>query len=357
MKLAKLFTLMALLGMALIGCQESAISPVDSGGSYLSDEDQLRKLIDEDETLNSFEANYNEEEAMELLGGGLSKEIFPVRVGHRMKLINKVIEIDIEDDSAFAHVTKTFEGTLFIAASFEEFQPTDEAVIDTVVEKPFTTVVTHNVIFTKRNDWGFSFFGNGDPLGNGSGEGPQHDGEGIQHRGDKGDRGQHGDHDLHRRAWRIVAISLVEGGTGSTNIAITKLTLILPDGKEIVVESPNEYYLYRMLGRPDQVPTVSSGETVVLKVEVESAYSDADFVSLTFGARHDRRFNRKKQLLELISEEFNGEFYSRTFQTEWVPRYDRGPKHAVINAVPRQVIYDDETEVESNSWGTPYIIR
>ena len=61
--------------------------------------------------------------------------------------------------------------------------------------------------------------------------------------------------------------------------------------------------------------------------------------------------------MELVSEEFNGEYYTRTFQAEWVSRPNRGPKHAIINAVPKQVIFDDETEVESNSWGIPYIVK
>jgi hypothetical protein len=347
MKLTKLLTLTAFLGMVFIGCQEGTISPVDSGSS-LSDEDQLRKLIEEDESINSFEANYNEEEAMELLGSSLSKTIYPLRVGHRMKLVNKNIDIKIEDDSAFAYVENTFEGILYIAASYEPYQEIDNAIVDTVVEKPFTTLVTHNVIFARRSNWGLNFFGNPDAI---------EDGSGRDQNSDQGDGGVHGVIDLHRRAWKIVAVSLVEGGTGSANILITKLSLTLPDGREIVVESPNDFYLYRILGRPDQVPALSSGEDVLLKVELQSAYADTDFVSLTFGALSDRRFSRQKRLLELISEEFDGQFYMRTFQIEWKPRNDRGPKHAVVNAMPRQVVFDDETEVEAHSWGTPYIIR
>ena len=121
MKITKLFTLTAFLvsaGIFLLGgCQEGAIAPVASGGSELSDTEQIQKLIEEDEIIQSFEPNYNEEEAMSLAGDGLAKAMFPVRVGHRMKLVNRNIDIEIMDDSAFASVTSTFEGTLFIAAS------------------------------------------------------------------------------------------------------------------------------------------------------------------------------------------------------------------------------------------------
>jgi hypothetical protein len=217
----------------------------------------------------------------------------------------------------------------------------DSVIVDTVVQKPFTTVVTHNVIFARRDywNWGNDFLGN---------PGALEDETGSE---------QNGETNLYRRAWKIIAVSLVEGGTGSPNILITKLSLTLPDGREIVIESPNDFFLYRILGRPDQVPAISSGEYVVLKVELQSAYADPDFVSLTFGALRDRRFNRQKRLLELISEEFDGQFYTRTYQIEWVPRNDRGPKHAVVDAMPKQVVFDDGTEVEAHSWGTPYIIR
>ncbi len=361
MKLAKFFPLTALLGMALIlqfsGCQEGAISPVTSGGSELSDDAQIRKLIEEDEVLNSFEANYNEEEAMSLLGGTLAKTIYPVRVGHHMKLVNKSINIEVGDDTAFAHVENTFEGLLFIAASFEQFQPTDTDVVDTIIAKPFSTVMTHNVIFARRNDWGFNFFGNPNGLGDGhGGEREPVGGDGNVH-GQGGNDSPDGNTNMYRKAWKIVAVSLVEGGTGSPNIVITKLTLVLPDGEEIVVESPNDYYLSRMAGRPDQIPSFFSGASVLAKVELQSAYADTDFVCITFGARHDGRYNRRKKCMELISEEFDGQYYTRTYEMEWVSRPDRGAKHAVVNAVPKQVIFDDETDVEAHSWGIPYIVK
>jgi hypothetical protein len=372
MKLTKLFTT-AILGIALMlqfaACQDGAIAPIATGGSSLSDEDQMRKLIAEDETINSFEANYNEEEAMSLAKAGLSKEIYPIRVGHRMKLVNRDIDIEINEDSAFAHVTNTFEGILYIAASFEEYASVDSVLVDTIVEKEFSAVTTHNVIFAKRDYWHGGFFGGGDILGAKNGgnsyQNGGHDGIGPGH--ENGNRngelgGSNSDKagvydELDRWAWKIVAISLVEGGTGSPNIDISKVSLTLPDGEEIVVESPNDYYLYRIPGRERHVPNFTSSETILLKVEVQSAYSDPDFVSLTFGALRDRRYNRQKMLLGLVSEEFDGQFYSRVYQTEWVTRPDRGPKHAVIRAVPKQVVFDDEAIVEANSWGVPYIVN
>ena len=97
-----------------------------------SDQDQIQKLIDEDEIIQSFEPNYNEEEAMDLLTDGLAKTVYPVRVGQRMKLVNKNINIDIQGDTAYAFITNTFNGILFIAASYDEFSTIDSNTVDTL---------------------------------------------------------------------------------------------------------------------------------------------------------------------------------------------------------------------------------
>ena len=315
-------------------------------------------MIEEDDVINSFEANYDEEEAMSLLGSNLAKTIYPLRVGHHMRLVNRNVNVEVGEDTAFAHVENTFEGMLYIAASFEKLRPTDTDVVDTIIAKPFTTVITHNVIFARRYEWGFNFFG--EHYGSGDGHSGErepvtgNDGNGMNQGGNVSPGGNT---NMYRKAWQIVAVSLAEGGTGSPNIVITKLTITLPDGEEIVVESPNDYYLTRMAGRSDQIPTFFSSESILAKIELQSTYSDTDFVCITFGAGRDVRYNRAKQCMELVSEEFNGEYYTRTFQAEWVSRPNRGPKHAIINAVPKQVIFDDETEVESNSWGIPYIVK
>lgn len=381
MKITKLFTLSAFLvsaGIFLLGgCQDGAIAPVDSGGSSLSDNEQLRKLINEDETIQSFEPNYNEEEAMSLAGDGLAKAIFPVRVGHKMTLVNRQVDLDVMEDSAFAVVTNTFEGILFIAASYDEFEIRNSSAVDTLIEKPFTSVVTHNVIFAKRDNFGLISFGNSDGRGgkNGGGRPPHpggNNGNGPNNGGGKGQNGNDGMGpngnsgpgdkpgsfgDLDRLDWKIVSVSLPEGGTGSSNIFITKMTITLPDGEEVAIESPNDFYMERIPGRPHQIPSFSQGESILVRVELQSAYADTDFVCLTYGAQQGRGYNRTKKRFELVSESFDGQFYSRTYEAEWISRPDRGPKHAIVRAVPKQVVFDDETIVEVNTWGVPYIVK
>ncbi|MEN8191705.1 MAG: hypothetical protein ABFS12_02740, partial [Bacteroidota bacterium] len=283
-----------------------------------SDQDQIQKLIEEDDVIQSFEPNYNEEEAMDFVTDGLAKAIYPVRVGQKMRLVNKNINIDIQGDTAYAFITKTFEGILFIAASYDEFSTIDSNVVDTLIQKEFTANMTRNVILVKRNLSGEVI----NPL----------------------------------KKWRIHAISLSEGGVLTENIQITKMTIYLPNGNEIVIDSPNDYYLTREPGLQRQLPIVRCGEEVTIKMEIRSKYEETDFVSLTWGALRSGRHYRSKKLFKLISLEYDGTYYNKVYANTWRANYWPGFKHAIINAMPKQVIFDDETPVETSTWGVPYLV-
>ena len=152
-------------------------------------------------------------------------------------------------------------------------------------------------------------------------------------------------------------MSLPNGGTETNNIEITKLTIILPDGREIVVDDPNEYYLTRDPGLRDQLPIITRGESVTIRVELNSAYEADDFVTLTYGGLRDDRYHRSKRRFEIVSSELDGAYYKKVYENTWEANRFPGIKHAIINATPRQVIFDDETIVETNSWGIPYIVK
>ncbi len=141
-----IFTMLLFLFAA---CQEDSSITEPTGGS---DYDQIQKVISDDEVIQSFEPNYNEEEAMDLLTGGLAKTIYPVKVGQRMVLVNRNIDINIQGDSAFAFVTNTFKGILFIAASYDEFSSIDSNTVDTLIQKKFTATTTRNVVLVKRDN-------------------------------------------------------------------------------------------------------------------------------------------------------------------------------------------------------------
>ena len=292
------------------GCQdEMTVEPIDNG-EPTTDQGALEKLVDLDSSLSSFEANYNEDGLMDFLGK-TEEAIYPFRVGHRMRLVSKNLNLDIQDTIAYGTMTKTFEGVLFIAASYDP----NASEPDTVIEKPFTSVITRNLIFKKIANTPFPF-----------------------------------------RNWILVAISLPEGGTQSPNIDMTKLTVFLPDGDTIVVESPNEYFLRRWGHWWRQLPIIRRGESVLLRVKLFSAYEEEDFVTLTYGAdRHGQ--HRVKRLFDLISSTPVNNGFEKVYEQTFTAHQFPGHYHAVINAMPKQVIFDDSTPVEAEAWGMPYFVR
>jgi hypothetical protein len=299
-----------LLGLIVVffGCQdEMVIEPVDTEPT--TDQVALEKIVDEDSALSSFDYNYNEDGLMDFLGK-VDTEIYPFRVGHRMRLVNRNLNINIQDTIAYGTLTKTFEGILFIAATYDPngIEP------DTIIEKPFTAVVTRNIIFKKINNTPF-------PM----------------------------------RNWIIAAISLPQGGTQSPNIDLMKLTAFLPNGDTIQVDSPNDYYVTWRFGWWRQIPVLHRGESVMLRVELFSAYEEEDFVTVTYGANRFHN-HRAKKIFELVSSTASGNGWEKVYEQTYTTHQFPGFYHAVINAMPKQIVFDDATPVESEAWGIPYLV-
>ena len=294
------------------GCTDSVNAP-EINTSSSTDPLVFETLAEQDSTIASFEPNYNEQDAMSFLGKTLT-DIYPLRVGQKMRLVSKQYEVNEVGDTAYVKVTKTFEGVLFIKASYSTPDSNTQAA-DTLIEKPFSTVITRNLIFAKK---------------------------------------QIGDIPLNN--WKIVAVSLPEGGTLTDNIIINKLIITFANGNQMVITSPNDYYLTRDLPIWKQIPVMARHEEVTLGVEVTSVYADTGFVTLTYGSnRHG--MHRAKKRFELISSVQNGNVYNKVYQQKFTTNQFPGHFHAIINAFPRQVIFDDVAPVEVKTWGIPYIVK
>ncbi|MDT3696970.1 MAG: hypothetical protein ROY99_11340 [Ignavibacterium sp.] len=294
-----------------VGCQDDMT--VQTTDDPATDQEALVKIVSEDSVLTSFEPNYNEGGDMDILQK-TNTEIYPFRVGHKMRLVNRNVNINIVGDTAYGLITNTFEGILYIKGSYDP----NATNPDTLITKPFTSVVTRNIVFVKIANTRH-------PLLN----------------------------------WKIAAISLPEGGTQSSNINITKLTAFLPNGDTLEINSPNDYYLVRHWGfwwRWHHIPVIPQNQDVLLRVELTSAYADTDFVTLTYGAN---RFgmHRTKKKFELISSTQNGSVFNKIYEQTYRTHQYVGFYHAIINAMPKQVVFDDATPVEMESWGIPYFVR
>lgn len=307
---------MALMVISLIwltGCSKDNV--VENNEPADSDQAAMEVIVDSDEDISSFMPNYNEDDAMNFALGKTSTEVYPLKVGQKMTLINRTLNLVTEGDTAYGKLVKTFAGTLFIAASYDPVVPGDTAAVDTVIRKEFTTTITRNIVFAKKAK-------TKNPVEN----------------------------------WKIVAISLPEGGTLSENINIEKLTMYLPNGDTLLITSPNDYYLYRGIASKKQIPSFSRGENTLIKIEVLSAYADTDFVTVTYGA-DKRGMNRMKRKFNLVSSEEKDGMYLKVYELTTKAHQGLGHFHAIVNVMPKQSIFDDASPVEESTWGVPYIVK
>ncbi len=332
----------------------------------------LKKIADNDESIRSFEPNYNEGEALQLFKG-LAKEIYPVKIGQRLKIVSSdFLEVSKTDAEALYQLTQVFEGDLLIYATGTppaQGQPQTTKLYT----KPIKTTVTRFIKYAKVNNTG----------------------------DDKVD-------------WKIIAVSLPQGGTAAPKVNIVKVKLETTDGKVVEITNPNQYFFE--LGRNNGIGNNGNGmmsggngmhgnrggmmggfgtgslmsftarQQVKITVTVESEYTDEDFITLTYGAtmmsgagngmmnngsgmmngnsmsigNNFAGFNTGNRLKEKFDikdvKQVNGK-YVRTYEKLWSANFNMGFMHAVINAAPKTSIFDDTALAEENTWGIPYSVK
>ncbi|MHB1686452.1 MAG: hypothetical protein ACYCVH_03635 [Ignavibacteriaceae bacterium] len=305
----------ALFGILLVfvlftGCNNSPTAP--SLGTS-TDGAAMQKAAESDSSVASFDPNYNEGQAMSFMRK-TTAEISPVRVGQIVRVVNKNFTYNVVGDTSYATFTRTFEGVLYIVAV------SNFSGQDTTISKPFTSTITLNLIFVRV----------------GNSKNPTFN-------------------------WRLAAVSLPEGGTLTSNVVIENVTVFLPTGDTISVNSPNDYYITREvemrgMGRWRMFPSVGRNNSLSVQVTINSAYADTDFVTLTHGGDFSG-LHKEKLKLDLISSTPSGSGYVKVYQGTYKTHNWHGYHHAVINAFPKQVIFDDSSPVEISTWGIPYFIR
>lgn len=357
-----MFSLAALIMFifGLYGCDRT--NPVESGSQSLNS--ALQKITANDPAVQSFEPNYNETAVMNIVGG-LAKEIYPVKIGQNLKMVDSQLDFQQQADTAYGYLTQKFEGELLIAASYQKSITGNPARVDTLIRKPYSTIVTRVIKYAKVGDTGNQL-----------------------------------------NDWRVIAVSLVSGGSNTTNIDIKKVTVTFADGKVYETTSPNDFFLTMLQGAHHQFPLYGKQSSATVRVELVSAYSDEDILTLTHGmmiqgmangymmggvgsgsmgngmsgngmmgggmmgngmhgngsmgngSNMNTFGNRNKLRFKLISSTQNGSSYNKVYELQWnAPSVGGGFMHAVVNAMPKQSVYDDTAPVEEKSWGIPMAVK
>jgi hypothetical protein len=230
---------------------------------------------------------------------------------------NVVLDSVTTDSLAYVTVTKTWEGSILIAAAYND----TSTVPDTVIRKPFTSQATKRFIFRRIGNTAIVW-----------------------------------------RNWRRVAVSLVDGGTtSSTAISISRLALLfnragVPDS--IVVTDPNSTFLRfpRAFGIPArELPDLVGGQEAIMRVTVVSADPDTDIVVLRYGFSSDG-MHRRRIRLHFVSESFDGSVYTRVYQRRYLMHFQRGVFCAAVDAVTHGTLFDDAAPVSTAFWGIPYVV-
>lgn len=300
----------------MFGCKDSVNAPnlatSDQSNLSAAEKQAMTQMAEQDSVVASFDPNFNESQS----DGYLSKTdntITPYFVWQHVILTDKSYSFTTVGDSVYLKVTRTYQGVLNIAASTQGSGTTP----DTIVTKNFTTTLSRQLLFQRVDS-------TDNPMLN----------------------------------WKLAGVSLVSGGTTTSNFNINSLTLTLSSGDTVAINDPQNYFISRDYKRHwwHDCPQFNSNDSVKVSVEVYSAYADTDFVTITYGADLFGQ-HREKVKLDLVSQTPSGGGYVRVYERTFKLRNYHGYFSAVLNAFTRQTIYDDSAPVESNTWGLPYKVR
>lgn len=305
---AKFLFLVLSLVLLIYGCTKE--SEIVSSLSN-SDKEVIKQIIENDDFIASADASLNDGTYLppEFDFGSFSKAFYPLRWGRIVKKVTKEYDYEqVNDTLVVVTVTRTVESDLKIAGSYTSGKTTP----DTVITKPLKEVFKRKVQVVKVSSADTT----------------------------------------RARKWKIWAVSLVQGGTENSNIAIKKISLTLPNGNVVEVTDPlNQFYRPGFWGYRDGVPSFNPSATVKFTVTVQSATPDTDIVSLTYGV--DRfGFFRARKLFKLVSSSGGQEVY----QADVKVHLHRGSFNAMIHAISRESLYDDSAPVSVSVWGVPYVV-
>jgi len=323
MKKSTMFLLSAsvLAGMFVSGCQKGDGLDEQAPTGVTNEEQAMEYFALNDEFVANEEETFADKSIETFDYGTFGKidaAITPLRWGRIISSVTRSVSSTIQpgDTISISLVEKTLTGTFKIRGLNENR--------DTVtIDKPFTDKSTRKVIFKRVNRDTKKFW----------------------------------------RNWVPVATSLVNGGTIDPNnsVKIVKVQFFNPNGDEVVVEKPNEYYLrYRWLrlftGGQKDVPELISGQALRIVVTVESKSSEEDLVALRYGFGGG---NKKRVRLAMTSETNNGGTYTRVFEiSRTAPQFvhfHRGFFHMGVDVMTRATLYsDDVNSYAVNWWGVPY---
>ena len=317
---------LAVMGLLIASCSDNQVGPAGNDAAPVgvtTEEQAIKYYAANDAFVTNDDETFTDREVTAPDAGSFGKidaAVRPLRFGRIVTGITKTVETTVEpgDSVTIAHVTKNITGIFKILA----VTAANETVM---VEKPFNDNSERNVVFKRvaRN------------------------------------------HGRFWRNWMPVSSSLVQGGTVPPNslLTITKLELITATGT-IEITDPQDFYLrYGWAGmnqmraalQKGDVPEFTGGQEVRVRVTLESASPDTDYVTIRYGYMG---LNWKRFPMTMVGEQNNSGVYTRVYETTRMRpihmHYHHGWFNLGIDAVTHETLFDDQAPYSASWWGIPY---
>ncbi len=242
----------------------------------------------------------------------------PIRWGRHInwdQIIRNYQVVMIGDSAAIVTITKTIPGEFWVGFGTRSV---DSVVIDTIVKKPFTETATRKVQFKK-----------------------------IANFEDK------------ERNWVPVAITLVEGATPAKSFSIASFELDdVTQNYDTTVTDPLNTWFRLGLFR-GSIPRLSVGDSVIVRVTIQSSDDSAEVVCFRHGIPGGGLF-RNRVRMRLVSTTGTPGNFTRVYERKFSPRLPLDLLAARFNAVVDVFSWGSinapSQPFANEFWGYPYII-
>jgi len=326
--------LIGVLGLTLLftACEspsEVVLSPFDEDKAYfefvMTNEDFFTS---EEDILNDPEDNLGR------VSSDDGQEILPLRVLRRVKDIDRSFSFEFIDDTVvIVTMTRTMDVRLLI---FGQIPPEEGEIGEEMdITKDFTETATRKAKFLKVNNTGTA-----------------------------------------ENDWKLVAVSLLEGGTSERDFNLNHLKLDFPGDQTFGYDDPLNTFLRVGLGTRE-VPVVALSQFrqrgYALEITLQSENPQPEILYLRHGGNIGGQIGvggyMRRAQVPFDDQEYHDGVYTRTYIIDWDPfaelhgvtqrgdQIRRGRFSTVVEAVSYKSVYNTAAPVQTNYWGVPFIIE
>jgi hypothetical protein len=339
MKNVAVYLALAALMIGMLSCSNN--SSTTAPPAAVTDQQAVAQIVTSVDSvaqfLSSEEATINDGGLQLVTAGGgavpteISSELGSTRTAFsdsvvkwgRMVNVNQIVRdfnvVLVGDTVAIVTITKQVPGDFLIAWGIRPFPPSDSVIIDTVIHKPFTQVMTRKIALKRIGR-------DADPL----------------------------------RNWVLVAVTFVTAKTeGSVTFHVDSLEISDHRvGFDSTYTAPLQTW-FRFGRYRESIPAFHAGDSVTVRLSVSGSDSLPEIVTLHHGIAGSGSLPFRVRMTMVSQTGVPGN-HTRIFARTFVARLPQGALIARFNALadvfPKRCVYSQTARYENEFWGLPYIV-